>query len=230
MLTRTRATAVHNVACNDQVAPGLQHIVCPWGRRRLGPRRAARRKPWPPIDAEDAADGHVAVDVGAAVKRVECDRVLGLGLAPNYNHLLLLLRGEHRHPPSGLEVIDKHAIGDHVELLYLVAGRIHAALCAIQRQQAHSPHCALDCLARSGDGAQNQGQVSGCLGVVLLLRQHERGQRDAAAAVPALDNDWRTPGVCEAKMRGPTLRFNQASWMNRLQLTRKHPSGFLARE
>ena len=79
-----RAGAVHRVARGHQRRPRLQRVI----NSHLIHVRAL-------VDAENGANGHVAVDVGGAVERVKHHNVLA-GFGAGQQHWLRILHTDHK--------------------------------------------------------------------------------------------------------------------------------------
>mmetsp|Transcript_17531 Transcript_17531/g.44460 ORF Transcript_17531/g.44460 Transcript_17531/m.44460 type:complete len:311 (+) Transcript_17531:201-1133(+) len=132
--------AVHAVARGHEFRAGLQDIL----DRRLLVDIAL-------VNAENGADGHVAVDVARAVERIEDGAVLAVGAVDN-DHVLDLLRHHDANLGRVLEGADEVVVGQNVKLLHLLALHVDRALQPIHAEDAGLAHSSRDRLASELDG------------------------------------------------------------------------------
>mmetsp|Transcript_5490 Transcript_5490/g.21653 ORF Transcript_5490/g.21653 Transcript_5490/m.21653 type:complete len:407 (+) Transcript_5490:72-1292(+) len=167
---------VHAVAGAHQVLARLAHVddavlrhlvdlggavLAPGGHARLGGL----------VDAPDRAGGDSGVDVGRAVKRVEHADVLAvLGGLDGHRHVLLL-RGDDARAARLLEAVAEHLVGDHVELLLVLALHVLLALEAGEVGDASALHEVGNLLAGGADGRQHGGELVVDAALALLGQQ-----------------------------------------------------------
>mmetsp|Transcript_10958 Transcript_10958/g.32462 ORF Transcript_10958/g.32462 Transcript_10958/m.32462 type:complete len:448 (+) Transcript_10958:187-1530(+) len=154
-------SAVHAVASDDEILPFPEDVVHgAWAGNRLL------------VNTKDCSSRHVAVDVGAAVERIERNAVLALHLGRNDDWFLVLLGNEHCAGVAVQERVDEYIVRKHVQLLLVVSRHVLFAGHAKEVRNARLAACARGCLAREGDGTHEDGQL-----LVVGVRHHETGQR-----------------------------------------------------
>mmetsp|Transcript_12900 Transcript_12900/g.46357 ORF Transcript_12900/g.46357 Transcript_12900/m.46357 type:complete len:348 (+) Transcript_12900:486-1529(+) len=157
--------SVHAIPRGDHALPGLQRV--------LRARDALLRRA---INPEDGSHAHAAVDVAAAVERIEHAHVpSGVGgLA--VHRVFDLLAHEHRASLARVEHPDEDVVRDDVELhLRLALDVLPGVRLAAELGESHLSHAVLNVLARRRDGLDEDAQVRG----VLVLRggHDERRER-----------------------------------------------------
>ncbi len=139
------------VARGHQLGAGLEEVSLGGG---LADVAAA-------VDREDRADGHVDVDVGRAVERVETNEVVaGLASDVGLAELVLLLARQRADHRQVVEQRDQQVVGDRVELGDLLALDVGVPGLAQHVGQAGAVDVARDDLGRGGDVAQQDGEVA----------------------------------------------------------------------
>lgn len=108
--------AVHGEAGGDQLSAGLEDV----GLGALGALGQL-------VDGEDGADGDTSVEVGGAVDGVAGDGVAGLAALLEVDDVLLLLGHQQRALAARPHGLDEEVVGDHIEFLLLVTGRVGGA-------------------------------------------------------------------------------------------------------
>jgi len=111
------------------------------------------------VDGEDGADGHTGVQVGGTVDGVAGDGVAGVLGVLEEDDVLLLLRDEQGALAAGAHSLDEKVVGDDVELLLLVAGRVGRACKAGQVDQRRAPDVVGDRLEGELEGMAEETVV-----------------------------------------------------------------------
>ncbi len=164
-----RARAVDDVARGDLATAGLQHVfhfaAC-----------AARDLL---VHAEDRADGHVHVDVGRAVERIEQQHVLAVPEAFRNVDDVRLFLGRHGAEPSAVvERLDDDLVRNHVELLLHLTLHVDVGCGSQDVGQAGASHLVGDHLPGKRHVVQDAGELPGGLGMLALLVDDEAFDRD----------------------------------------------------
>ena len=115
-----RRAAIDDIARRHLLIAGLQHV-----RHRVaragGVGIAAQ-------NGEDRADADVHVDIARPVERVEHHDVFAvLAVALDDDRVFVLLAGHDRHVAAVPQELHHRLVGDHVELLHLLALDVHLA-------------------------------------------------------------------------------------------------------
>mmetsp|Transcript_4906 Transcript_4906/g.13697 ORF Transcript_4906/g.13697 Transcript_4906/m.13697 type:complete len:401 (+) Transcript_4906:60-1262(+) len=121
------------------------------------------------VDPEDGAGGDGSIDIGGAVEGVEDhDVVAGVGLLHGHGGVLLL-GGNDSGAAGALQAGAENVVGDHVQLLLVLALHVDLASQAGHVGEAGTLHQAGNLLAGQSDGGQHNGQLGVNVALGLLL-------------------------------------------------------------
>ena len=171
-----RGGAVHGVAGGDEVNAGL-HDALGGLLYRVDILELILHLP----NAPNGADGHIRVNVAAAVEGVEADNVRPAARLVGHDSAVLLLAAEDKDLLRGKALNLEGLVGDHIELLLLVARRVgrlitNEAHRAVDAGPADVP---LNNLNRGLDGHHQKRKVSLAAGGLVLHKvlRERRGRR-----------------------------------------------------
>mmetsp|Transcript_102548 Transcript_102548/g.290483 ORF Transcript_102548/g.290483 Transcript_102548/m.290483 type:complete len:247 (+) Transcript_102548:685-1425(+) len=111
------------------------------------------------VDAENGPSADVAVDVAAAVERVERNNEAPRLRRGHKDGLLILLGDQHGARAAVHQGVDEDVVGQHVQLLLVVACGVHLAREAEQVSDARLAARARRGLAGEGQRHQQQGHL-----------------------------------------------------------------------
>ena len=132
----------------------------------------------PPIDGEDGADGHIDINVGGAIQRIDQHHIFGAlfrqGLEAD--KILFLFGGQATHLTASGQGRLEPFVGKPMQLLLFFAldiGLPHAA------EEVADPgliDLAIDDLGRQTNGSQQGAQLPGGMGKIRLLPNDKLAQ------------------------------------------------------
>ncbi len=143
------------------------------------------------VNAPNATNTDVAVNVGRTIQGVEDNGITTLGVVNN-NGTVLLLATNNVDFVRESAAVDKDIVGKHIELLLLITGRVLTASNAVKvgdtglmSRASNNLHCKLNRL-------QEHSKVTSGVGELLLLLKEETSQRNGVAVTLKLKVLWRS--------------------------------------
>src|SRR3569623_767897 len=181
-------------------------------------------------DREDRAHRDVDVDVARAVERIEQQQVLALRvLRGDGQDLVHFLRGHAREVARPVGGFDHHIIGDHVELLLILALHVLGAGTTQHARERALVHGVRDHFGGGDDIVEQQSELAGGAGDAALLFDDELGDGDAGGHNASSNSDAKSVTLSARRRRAGAAAPLARRYYPGLnpQNTRRVPSGGL---